>query len=446
MSKRSASGKPDPRQEDLNRGRTLLAAWGIHDGALPPGTPGQQVVATLSPLIGRDPACDLLIAEWLGRTTDAAAALKLAEWETSAAEKDLKREIRRALFKLEQKGIKVERHEEPRPAFSLGVKPAEPEGYLGAVDGDGARSAWLLRRDTGGYTGIFAVIHDQEGMVSVSAGSITKNHLAETIAELASSGPGAPARVPWPYADALMHAAFRKAAPRPGHARADYLLSRSEITVADAADATVCPIVSLIPAEAVADPDLLDKSAELFKEREFGAWALPQEAARPHLEALADLNKSGLVLSKEVAAERFTAILDAALEAFVAAPTRPIYARRLEEMAYLFHVQERERPARLSLAVSVALRSPEGRTMKEISFLRAFVFRAFVPSMMRDSARHGDVHDHAHDHGAPEGPAPRSETAEGSSIILDPSKVREKGVPGAGRVDDIAAPGMIIRP
>ena len=187
----------------------------------------------------------------------------------------------------------------------------------------------------------------------------------------------------------------------------------------------------------------LDKSAELFKEREFGAWALPPEIARPHLEALADMNKSGLVLSKEVAAERFTTILDTALEAFVAGPMRPILVRRMEEMAYLFHVLERERPARLSLAVAIALSHPEGRTMKEISFLRAFVFRAFIPSMTRDRGAHDhahdDAHDHDHDHAA-------AEVAEGSSIILDPSKVREKGVQGAGRVDDIAVPGMIIRP
>src|SRR5262249_8091412 len=136
---------------------------------------------------------------------------------------------------------------------------------------------------------------------------------------------------------------------------------------------------------------------ELFKEREFGAWVLPPEIARPHLEALDDLNKSGLVLSKEVAAERFTSILDKALDDFVAGPMREIYARRMEEMAFLFHTQERERPARLSLAVAAALRRPEGRVLKEISFLRALVFRAFLPAMMRDRRGHDHAHEHSHD-------------------------------------------------
>src|SRR5258706_16161559 len=100
MPKRPPKGKADPREETLARGRRLLAAWGIHEGTLPPGSPGPQVVHTLSPLIGRDPACDLVIAEWLGRTAEAASAEKLASWEAEAADKDVKREIRRALFRL----------------------------------------------------------------------------------------------------------------------------------------------------------------------------------------------------------------------------------------------------------------------------------------------------------------------------------------------------------
>jgi hypothetical protein len=442
MPKRSPKGKADPRGKIFERGRRLLAAWGIHEGTLPPGTPAPQVVTTLSPLIGRDPACDVVIAEWLGSTTDAASAERLASWETAAADKELKREIRRALFRLEQKGIRVERVEAPRPAFSLGVKAAEPEGFLGGIDGDGSRLAWLLRRDTGGYFGLFTVINDHLGMVSVSAGTMTKAHLGETLKEMDSSESGAPVRVPWTYADALMHAAFRIAAPRPGHARADYLLARSEITKSEAATAAACPVRGLIPPDSVAAPDLLDTSAELFREKEFGTWALPHDAARSHIQAIVNLNSSGLVLSKETTTERMTAILDEALDEFAASDLRAIFARRLEEMAHLFHLQGRERPARLALSVALALDSPGERRMKEISFLRAFVFRAFLPTMMRERGARQTEHDHDHAEAAP----PASEVAEGASRILDPSKVRETGVQGAGPIDDPENRGLIIRP
>ncbi|MBI3449177.1 MAG: hypothetical protein HY049_09705 [Acidobacteria bacterium] len=444
MAKPSSKPKTDPRRQALDRGRTLLAAWGIHEGTLPPGTPGDQVVLTLSPLIGRDPACDLLIAEWLGRTGDRDTAEKLASWEPQAPDKDVKREIRRALFKLEQKGIPVNRREEPKAVFSLGVKPHEPEAYLGAPDGDGARMAWLLKRDASGYTGLFTVISDREGMLSVSAGTLTKQRLTDAIKEMASEGTGAPAPAPWPYVDALMHAAFRQAAPRPGRSRADYLLSRSEITAAAALPVPTCPVWDEVPASSLADPELLDASAELFKEKELGTWSLPAEAARTHLQALADLNRSGLVLSKETAAERTTAIFDAALVDFAASPLREILARRLEEMGYVLHRRGMERPARLALAVALALRSPEPVDLKKVSFLRAWVFRAFLPTMLRDRA--AGARGAAPGEGEAEGAAPPSELAEGASRILDPSKVRETGVQGAGRLDDTDAPGLIIRP
>src|SRR5258706_1204628 len=97
MPKRPPKGKADPREETLARGRRLLAAWGIHEGTLPPGSPGPQVVHTLSPLIGRDPACDLVIAEWLGRPAQAAPAEKLASREAEAPGQEVKRQIRPAL-------------------------------------------------------------------------------------------------------------------------------------------------------------------------------------------------------------------------------------------------------------------------------------------------------------------------------------------------------------
>jgi len=443
MAKPSARPKTDPRRQALDRGRTLLAAWGIHDGTLPPGTPGAQVVLTLSPLIGRDPACDLVIAEWLGRTGDAETAEKLAAWEPEASDKEVKREIRRALFRLEQKGLKVNRREEPKTAFSLGVKPSEPEAYLGAPDGDGARMAWLLKREASGYLGIFTVISDHEGMLSVSAGTLTKQRITDALKEMESEGAGAPAHAPWTYADALMHAAFRRAAPRPGRARADYLLSRSEITPAQAAPLPACPVWDEVPEAMVADAELLDASAELFKEKELGTWSLPAEAARAHLQALADLNRSGLVLSKETAAERTTAIFDAALVEFAAGPLKELVARRLAELAYVFHLRGMARQARLALAVALALRGPEPSDLKKVSFLRAWVFRAFLTSMMRDRAAGSPG---AAREEAAEGAAPPSELAEGASRILDPSKVRESGVQGAGRIDDTGEPGLIIRP
>jgi hypothetical protein len=410
MAKTRQKGKRDPRNEQLEKGRSLLAAWGLHDFTLPSDTPAGEALEKLESFIGKDPACDVVIAGWLGRFADPSVARRLVTWEQETKDKDLRREIRRSLFKLEQKGIEVKRPEEPKPAFTLGDPSSEPQAYLGAIDGDGTRMAWLLRSDRGGTTGLFTVISDVEGMVYVDAVTARRQALKATIKDaISESGPLV--AVPWKYADSLMSAAFKKGSPRPGSTKGDYLLNRGEITQDEAGPVPPCPIVEILPEAETSDEGLLEKSAELFREKEFGAWVLPAEIARTHLQQYADSTSSGLVLSKEAAAERAVGIMDAALEEFIGGPLRTLYIRRTEEMAYLLHLRGKEEAARRAMAVARALATPEGRTMKEISFFRAFVFRAFAPYFA-----------------PPDQPRPSgdqdTDKVEGSSRIIDPSKVR----------------------
>jgi hypothetical protein len=378
MSKRRTDRKLDAVLDRIDQGRKLLAAWGVHDGSLPQGTPAADVLRVLEPLIGRDPATDLAIAEWLGAITVPAAAERLAAWEPSAG-KELKREIRRSIFRLEQKGIRVRRAEEPKPAFSLRPEKAEPEGYLGPVDGEGARMAWLIRREAGRARGLFAVISDREGMVHLDSGIIAADKLDEALQDAERDGSRLN-RAPWPYVDALMHAAFRASPPRRGSMQGEYLLDRAEVTGAEApAEGTAPPCPAREEVAFEASEAALDASAQLFGERELRSWVLPHEVARPHLQSLVNSMESGLVVSKEATRERITSLMDAGLDDLMAGPWRGIYARRLEEMAYYFHLQGRAEPARLCAAVAEALASPEGRRMKGVSFLRALVFRAFLP-------------------------------------------------------------------
>ncbi len=433
MAKRRSERTRDPRQEKVERGKTLLAAWGFHEGTLPPGTPGSKILDALSPLIGRDPACDLLIAERLGRIVEPAAAARLLEWERTATDKEVKREIRRSLFRLEQKGVEIRRAEEPVERFTLAGAAPEPEGRLGPIDGEGSRIAWLLKPGRRVTTGLLAVINDREGMSYVDIVTANRQVLLEMMRETSSSGPLVEA--PWTYVDALMHAGFRMAPPRSGNRRTDYLLSRGEITSADPAPVPPCPARELIPADQVADSGLLEDSADLLGEKEFGSWVLPESIARPHLQEYLNATHSGLVVSKEAASDRVVGIMDAALEELGKEPWRSLYARRMEEMAYLLHLQDRGEPARRSLAVALALESPETRRLKEISFLRALVFRAFAPLI-------------ASKQGATSSGEKDPETAEGSSRILDPSKVgRARGPDGGGSGDpDEGGSPTIIRP
>lgn len=436
MSRQKQKSKRDPREEMLAKGKTLLASWGMHEFTLTAATPAKDALERLSSFTGRDPASDLVIAGWMARHADPATAERLLAWEREASDKDLRREIRRSLFKLEQKGIRVERPDQPKPAFTLGAEPAaEPVGYLGPIDGDGSRMAWLMRSDRGQMTAVFTVIGDRDGMTYVDAVAARRQALMATIRE-AISETGPMVEVPWSYADALMCAAFKQSAPRPAQTKADFLLNRSEITKADPLPVPPCPVVAEIPETETAAPELLEKSAEIFRERELAAWALPPEIAQRHLQRYAEASSSGLILSKEAATERFVGIIDAALEEFTGGPLMGLYVRRLEETAWLLSLRGRATAARQALAVARALASPAGRAMKEISFLRVLVFRAFAPYLAPPPK---------------EGAERAAPAGEGTSRIIDPSSVHalEHGAPSGAGGGEAAAEGdapRIIRP
>lgn len=435
MGKQGKKRKHDPREERLEKGRALLAQWGVHDFTLAADTPAERALGTLAPLTGRDPAADLVIAGWLGRFADPAVAAKLVEWESRTADKDLRREIRRSLFRLEQKGIAARRAEEPRPAFSLAAESQEPRGYMGAVDGDGSRMAWLLRSDRGTMTALFTVLNDREGMTYVDAVTARRQALMRTVKEsIGAQGPLV--EVPWRYAHAHMGAAFQKGAPRPSNMKADYLLNRGEITQEEPEPVPPCPVLEELPQEETSDPGLLETSADLFKEREFATWALPADRARHHIEEYARASNSGLVVSKEAATERVVGIMDKALEELAAGELRLLVVRRLEETAWILFLRGRKDSARRALAVARAMAAPEAGRLKDISFLRAFVFRAFAPYLApRDKA-------------PPEEKAAQgaSELAEGSSRIIDPSKIQAVDEPGEEQPGPDDDPSLIIRP
>ena len=93
---------------------------------------------------GRGRETDLAIVFSLGKIADSAAAAVLLRMEKKAQDKDLRKEIRRSLFKLSQKGLAIpaDRPGEKSPASLLNRSP-EIEAYMHAFEGVDQR---LFRR------------------------------------------------------------------------------------------------------------------------------------------------------------------------------------------------------------------------------------------------------------------------------------------------------------
>jgi hypothetical protein len=107
----------------------------------------------------------------LGKIADGAAVKALTEVERTTREKEIKKEAKRSLFKLGQKGLAMPREEtaEKKPV-ALFESDTEIEAYMSAVDGGGGRLIWIAKpQPSHGLQVIQGMLNDREGLLRIGA-------------------------------------------------------------------------------------------------------------------------------------------------------------------------------------------------------------------------------------------------------------------------------------
>ena len=117
--------KQDFHDEQLKNGLAALAVAGIAVEA-----PSVASIPALREVWRRSPEMDLAAVFLLGKIATAEAAEQLREFDRGSADKELKKEIKRSLFKLSQKGVVVP----PEPAAEKKLGPLfERENQIEAL-------------------------------------------------------------------------------------------------------------------------------------------------------------------------------------------------------------------------------------------------------------------------------------------------------------------------
>jgi hypothetical protein len=335
------------RDKRLNRGDGLLAEWGIATDA------GSEA---LHAVLGRDADADLAIAARLGGVTGAESAALLRTLEDGADDKLVRREAKRSLYRLEQRGVSVERPAQEPRKLTEGVAPVE--GFLSTIDGRGDQLIWLTRPRAGVLLHLFAVVNDPEGLKDLNLAEVSRKGLRAIREELVEKHEISLIEADWRYCDALIDRAFAWASAR-GEVGGDYPRLRAQLI-----KEPVAPLEPLIyrhlDREAVsADPKLLEESATLLDEKELRTWFLDHDTAHKYLDQLAEVRDSPIVLSEAQQGERLSEIVAHAVEEIYGGDLRPSWQRRLEEMAYFFHATGRPEQARKALAAGLAVGSRE---------------------------------------------------------------------------------------
>jgi len=352
-----------------------LTALGLDAEAL---DEGRLPVDALLPLVTGDDAERLVAA--IGELGSAGAAAALAALEPRVTGR-ARRELRRALYRLRQRGVTVPE----RPATDVPRRPeseADVEALVSSHDTAGDRLLWLVRRQAGsGSLVVAAQVNEPGGLRDVQVVDMSRKQIRAVRQRLAREGHVILVPAPWRVVDALLVEAHERT-PTRDRSR-DYLRVRSQIT-AEPAAAPAEPTSRHAPPPSADEAGVLAAaSGPLLGEVPFAAWVPESEVTAPFVEEIGALRDSPLVLNEMQERERVREVIRRGARTLYPAAS---LARRLEGTAYVLAETGRPAVARLALATAVLLRVRPDEAY-ETPFVIGLAERALGTLLSADVAR-----------------------------------------------------------
>jgi hypothetical protein len=308
------------------------------------------------------------IADAAGHITSPDAAQLLAEMESNASG-PLRREVRRALFKLRQHGI------EP-PVTKAAASPAVATPAQGAnaiispVDQEGARLVWLFKtRAQGGLSRLQGLTSDSDGLVGANLTHVSRRELREERQEIERSSRIKLVDADYRLGDFILCEAYRHTPEaRLGHV-GNFLALRAEVLAAPPAADYQHPIYDEFAATLSEEP-----SADLLKEPELAGWVIPEPDLKPYLDEIGEIRQSPLVLNQYQQEERVNTVVARAVEQFFSGEPGALMRRRLEDTAYYLGRIGQANPARWAASAAAAIRA--GQPLGRAPFFVQYVMRS----------------------------------------------------------------------
>jgi hypothetical protein len=329
----------------------------------------------------------------LARRHGAAAVPLLERLAEAAPDKEHRRAVRRALYRLEQSGQRPARAPAATPARPVVAREAEHpvRAWLSGIDGSGSRAAWILFEGGlgGGLRLCSLILNDEAGIMDAAGGPIARKRLEAELRGLRESQ-----KLPWVevdgrracalVADALALHERLGTVPPPEFARWRKIFAAAPQLQADLRPklgeaqpkASRTDTKEKLPADMPlpAAETFLTDSATLLDLPELMGWFIDPVRVQHEALALLQVRESRLVVSDQVKAEREASIVDGVVEAQLPDAARRRWAARLREMAEIFRMTGRLEPAALAEQTAAAL-ADVGRPATAIPFARALAAR-----------------------------------------------------------------------
>jgi hypothetical protein len=381
MSKDPRLAKDKSHENEIHRGIEAL-----RDSGLTLDAPSPDLVSHLKGEFGKGRTTDLAVAFSLGRIFDSSAVDALGEIDRQTNDKETKKEIRRALFKLGQKGFTTPEHKaETRPAALFGSEP-DIEAYMSAVDGGGGRLIWIAKpQPSHGLQVIQAMLHDREGLLRIGGAHMRRKDLRQMVEDIKKQHEVSMISIPWQYADQSIYEGYEKAKARGQSGLENFHELRSVIATGKPREAAH-PIYEKLNAAEAQEGAWREQSRRLLDEPELRYWILTDDWVQAILPQLQEAQTSRLVLNPLQKEERFNAIVRDAVKTLCAGENGKAFKRRMEDMALYFFETNRPEPARLCLAVALQVGEGDPGPL-DVSFFTGLMQKTFAFFMSQEKTK-----------------------------------------------------------
>lgn len=365
--------KKKSHEEEIRRGMDALRKIGIA-----PEERSAELVSQLEAELGKGRDTDLAVVFSLGRIADSAAVEALIRIEKGSADKELKKEARRSLFKLSQRGLEIpeEKSIEKVPAAILSRAP-DIEAYMSSVDGSGGRLVWIAKpQPNHGLQLIQGMVNDREGLQRIGGANIRRKELRKMSQDIKQQHDVSMISIPWEYADKVLYEGFERAKSLGRSGLENFHELRSIVTTGKP-KLDDHPAYSRLNSEEAREGAWRELSRRLLDEPELRFWILDSDWIQPFIDQLQEAQSSRLVLNPVQKEERLAGIVRDAVKALCAGEMGKIMQRRMEDMALYFIETGRPNLAKLALAVALQVKQEEPGPL-DISFLTGLVQKSIA--------------------------------------------------------------------
>ncbi len=355
-----------PRDATEHLEDTSLRAAGFD-----PSAPAADALARLNELRAVPGITEGAVARALGAIASPQAAAALAAMEARASGA-LRREVRRSLFRLRQRGIVPPAGGgagEAQPAGAPSSTPALAglSGLFSPIDGEGARVVWLLKeRRGGGVARLGGFLSDSEGLINASLNELARRELRAERTALEQRAGIAMVEGDARLADYILCEAFRRT-PADRRARVgNFLTLRMELVGSPPPTDIVHPIYVEMASALEREP-----VADLLREPEFASWQFPSTDIQSYVDEIKSIRESVLVLNPMQQEERVNGVVARAVGEMLRGERAATIRRRLEDIAYYMARSGRREAAGRTAAAAARLR--DGADASRIPFFQALV-------------------------------------------------------------------------